>query len=71
MSWLRGCLIDNQGSEAKQWKDILGFLESDSGFVESLVTVFESKELVKMQPSGISEGKDCTLQLEMKLYQMV
>ena len=65
MSGMRGCLIDNQGSEAKQWEDILGFLESDSGSIESLLMVFESKELAKMQLSGVSEGKDCFLEFEM------
>ena len=49
-----------------QWKDILGFLEFDSWRGESLGTVYESKELANVQPSGVSEGKDCHLQLKMK-----
>ena len=54
-----------------QWKDTLGFLEADSWFVKSLLTVSEGKQLAQMQLSGISEEKDCTLQLDVKRDEMI
>ena len=47
------------------------FLELDSGLVEGMMIVPEGKELANVQASGILKGKDCTLWLNVQLWQPV